>query len=492
MASKRRINYQWRLFIPLVVMLWLIIGILVLFQYRREVNYRTESITNQLKSINSRIINAYERDYDLGPFIHFLDLYLGNSTFDDIMVSVYDDAGDLLYRIGYPIMQTDNSDQQTPELAEAEEHGEGKAVRGSILSPEKIFYYSAIKSSDGKLYVHTAMPYTVSLSDALSVDPMMWSMIILLALTTTVIAYISTRYLGRNITLLKEFANRAADNKDFVATDRFTHDELGDISRQIVRIYREKDTALQKSEREHRIALRATEEKARIKRQLTNNINHELKTPIGIIKGYIDTIAETPDMSDAMRDSFIHKAQEHIQRICTLLNDISTITRLDEAGNKIPTTEVDYHDLVYSISNDIETTGINGNLTFSYDIPFDCIVRGNETLLSNMLLNLIRNAAAYSHGTEIKLSLINETAKYYTFSFADNGVGVPQEHIPHLFERFYRVDTGRSRKAGGTGLGLPIVKNTITTLGGTISVRNGAQSGLEFVYTLPKWEQWSE
>ena len=106
-----------------------------------------------------------------------------------------------------------------------------------------------------------------------------------------------------------------------------------------------------------------------------------------------------------------------------------------------------------------------------------------------MLLNLIRNAAEYSHGSEIKLRLINETAKYYTFSFADNGVGVPQEHIPHLFERFYRVDTGRSRKVGGTGLGLPIVKNTITTLGGTISVRNGAAGGLEFVFTLPKWEQ---
>ena len=170
-------------------------------------------------------------------------------------------------------------------------------------------------------------------------------------------------------------------------------------------------------------------------------------------------------------------------------SDISTITRLDEAGNKIPTTEVDYHDLAYTVSNDLETSGINGNLSFVYDIPLDCTVNGNYTLLSNMLLNLIRNAAAYSHGSEIKLRLINETAKYYTFSFADNGVGVPQEHIPHLFERFYRVDTGRSRKVGGTGLGLPIVKNTITTLGGTISVRNGAAGGLEFVFTLPKWEQ---
>ena len=213
MVSKRRISYQWRLFIPLVVLLWLIIGILVLFQYRREVNYRTESVTSQLKAINSRIINAYERDYDLGPFIHFLDLYLGNSTFDDVMVSVYDDSGDLMYRIGYPILQTDTNNQQTPELAEAEEYGEGNVVRNSLLSPDKIFYYSAIKSSDGKLYVHTAMPYTVSLSDALAVDPVMWIMVVILALAATTVAYLSTRYLARNITLLKEFADRAPTTK---------------------------------------------------------------------------------------------------------------------------------------------------------------------------------------------------------------------------------------------------------------------------------------
>jgi signal transduction histidine kinase len=117
-----------------------------------------------------------------------------------------------------------------------------------------------------------------------------------------------------------------------------------------------------------------------------------------------------------------------------------------------------------------------------------CIIKGNYTLLSGMLLNMIRNSAVYSRGTAIKLFLINENQNYYTFSFSDNGVGVPQEHIPHLFERFYRVDAGRSRKSGGTGLGLAIVKNTVTTLGGSISVRNGAEGGLEFVYSLPKWD----
>ena len=84
--------------------------------------------------------------------------------------------------------------------------------------------------------------------------------------------------------------------------------------------------------------------------------------------------------------------------------------------------------------------------------------------------------------------MIAESERYYTFSFYDNGTGVGEEHIPRLFDRFYRVDTGRSRKVGGTGLGLPIVKSTVEALGGTITVRNRSTGGLEFFFTLEKWK----
>lgn len=94
----------------------------------------------------------------------------------------------------------------------------------------------------------------------------------------------------------------------------------------------------------------------------------------------------------------------------------------------------------------------------------------------------------HSRGTAMSLKLLSESPKFYTFSFSDNGTGVPQESLPHLFERFYRVDTGRSRKAGGSGLGLPIVRNVIMVLGGAISVRNQSTGGLEFIFTLPKWQ----
>ena len=126
-------------------------------------------------------------------------------------------------------------------------------------------------------------------------------------------------------------------------------------------------------------------------------------------------------------------------------------------------------------------------MTFTYSVPDDCFIKGNYSLLMGAIMNLVKNSVAYSKGTRMDLHLLTENHRFYTFVFADDGVGVPEESIPQLFERFYRVDKGRSRKAGGTGLGLPIVRSSLNTIGGSISVNNAETGGLEFVFTLQKW-----
>ena len=113
-------------------------------------------------------------------------------------------------------------------------------------------------------------------------------------------------------------------------------------------------------------------------------------------------------------------------------------------------------------------------------------VEGNEGLLYSVFRNLTDNALNYSGGNRIDIALTDETDDRYEFSFSDNGTGVNPEHLPYLFERFYRIDKGRSRKLGGTGLGLAIVKNAVIMHGGTISVRNSERGGLEFTFTLRK------
>jgi signal transduction histidine kinase len=301
-----------------------------------------------------------------------------------------------------------------------------------------------------------------------------------------VFAAITARILSRNVTLLYEFAHRAAAGEPMIAEKEFPHDMLGDISRQIFKLYTEKDAAMARSEYDHAAAIKATEDKVRSTRELSNNINHELKTPVGVIRGYLDTIAEHPEMPPETQKRFIDNARQAMERLCNLLNDLSSITRLEEGGASIIREPVVINDLLYNMSAEIKSTEILKHITFSYDVPEECTVMSNYSLLYGMLMNLIVNADFHSRGDSCELKLLGEVDhRFYSFSFADNGVGVSEEHIPHLFERFYRIDKGRSRKVGGTGLGLPIVKNTVTVFGGDITVRNRTPHGLEFIFTLP-------
>ncbi|MCM1484320.1 MAG: HAMP domain-containing histidine kinase [Muribaculaceae bacterium] len=481
MASKRRFSYRWRLFIPILGMMWLIVGSLMTYQYYHERKYRVESITDQLNTLSNRILDAYERDVNLWPFLNFITQFFDNSKFDQVMVSVYDREGSLLYSVGSPI-PLELTD--TKGLVSADEFDSVSADQYHSL-----FKVGSRRSSNGEILVQTAMPITVSLYDYLNSGPDFWFLLVFLLAVSAIMAYLSTGFLTRNIQLLRKFASATAEKDAVFDESKFPHDELGDISREIVKIYRAKEQAMDRSKREHELAMYAVEEKSRIKRQLTNNINHEIKTPIGVIRGYLDTVISSPDMDDALRNQFLLRAQSNVNRLCSLLSDVSIMTRLEEGAGNIPTAEVDFHDLVYGVENDVTASGVLGDMTFHYDVPMDCSVKGNANLLTGMLTNLIRNSVQYSHGTEIGLVFVSESERYYTFSFYDNGTGVPDEHLIHLFERFYRVDAGRSRKVGGTGLGLPIVKNTVEALGGTISVRNRTTGGLEFLFTLEKWRR---
>lgn len=473
------------MFIPLATMLWLIIGCMAFYTYRKEKQFKLERIEWQLSNINRSIISAYEGgDSDISDFVQFIDRFFFNSLYENVHIAVYNSYGRLIAQNGPQDVDF------FPNISHlSHDEVENAVLRPSPTNPDDLLFYSAMRSSDNQICVHTSMPYTVAIARIIDDNPLIWIFVIILGIIATVVSYLSTLHLSRSVYLLRDFANRAASDEplpDNITSADFPHDELGEVSQQIVSIYRAKDKALARSEHEHIVAQRAIEEKARIKRQMTNNMNHELKTPVGIIKGYLDTIISDPEIPPALRDSFLKKAQAHADRLSDLLKDVSTLTRLDEGSNQVEINDFDFHDLVFNLASDIEVSKIAGTMKFEYEIPFDCWVQANYNLVLNALMNLVRNAAAYSKGTLITLNLIEHSEVDYTFSFADNGNGVAEEHLPHLFERFYRVDEGRARKSGGTGLGLPIVQITFNTLGGTINVRNAKPHGLEFIFTLPK------
>ncbi len=229
------------------------------------------------------------------------------------------------------------------------------------------------------------------------------------------------------------------------------------------------------------------EEQVRLKRQLTQNIAHELKTPVSSIQGYLETIVTNPDIPQNKIQQFLERCYAQSNRLSRLLRDISVLTRMDEAANMIDMEKVDINMIVHNIINEVSLELEERRIKVFNLLNSNITLRGNYSLLYSIFRNLMDNAIAYA-GTDIQIhiSCFREDENFYYFSFADTGIGVTSEHLNRLFERFYRVDKGRSRKLGGTGLGLAIVKNAVIIHGGTISAKNNPGGGLVFIFTLAK------
>lgn len=229
------------------------------------------------------------------------------------------------------------------------------------------------------------------------------------------------------------------------------------------------------------------EEESRMKRQLTQNVSHELKTPVSSIQGYLETILSNPDLSPDKRQFFLERCYSQSTRLTGLLRDISVLNRHDEASEMFDLTEVNITKLIAEIQKECSQDMEEKHITSEIILPGDPTVFGNNSLLYSIFRNLYDNAIAYA-GENIKITVncYKEDPKYYYFSFSDNGVGIPEEHINRIFERFYRVDKGRSRKIGGTGLGLSIVKNGVNFHKGQISAKSSPGKGVTFFFTLKK------
>ena len=237
---------------------------------------------------------------------------------------------------------------------------------------------------------------------------------------------------------------------------------------------------------DERISREQAEKENSMRRELTQNIAHELKTPVASILGYTDTILESKDISDEVKHQFILRTNAQAHRLTALLQDISTLNRMDYAKEMIMMERVNVSDLFADIAQETAFAMQNKRMTLHNDLPGDIVVRGNYSLLYSIFRNLMDNAINYAGmGTTIEISAKQQPDDWH-FTFTDNGIGIPAKHLPRIFERFYRIDKGRSREMGGTGLGLSIVKNAVLLHGGNITVKASSPSGLTFEFSLSK------
>lgn len=229
------------------------------------------------------------------------------------------------------------------------------------------------------------------------------------------------------------------------------------------------------------------EKRRLLKQQLTSNIAHELKTPLASIKGYIETIMTNPSIDKEKQKYFIEKAFAQSERLNLLLNDISLLNNIEDAGELFEIKPLKIKSIVDDVIENLENRLSEKNIKCKLNLDDDISVNGNDSLLSSVFQNLIENTINYA-GENIKIEIASymEDKKFHYFSYSDSGVGIPEEHLKRIFERFYRIDSGRTREMGGTGLGLSIVKNAIQLHKGKISARNKPDGGIEFLFSLAK------
>lgn len=457
-----RLKYQHKIFLLFLVLSWLLTACFLAFLYDREKQYKAERLDEQLQLFNMHMSDALENGVSLADFVAQTQLPLSQ-----LRVTVVDSAGNVVYdNSTHSLPETNHLDR--PEIRQSLAEGTGYSLQRRSATTDETYFYSAMRS--GRFIVRSAAPYDVSLSELLAADSTFLWFMLGVTLIISLVGWVATRRIGRTITRLNDFARKAEAGEQIYADQAFSHDELGEISSHIVSLY----AAQQKH---YAMTLQLEQDKTRIKRQLTNNINHELKTPLAAILVCLETLTEHPELDDDQKSAIIAQCYANGRRLQSLLDDVSTLTRLDEGKAVIEKSAIDVNEVIAEVV--AEYTG-HGYLPIKMDFAAHIGMSGNRALWDSVFRNLIINANAYSGGTQITIEIPDNRH----ICFYDDGAGVPDEHLERIFERFYRIDKGRSREQGGTGLGLAIVKNALLFHGARISAANRRPHGLHFTISL--------
>ena len=428
MASEIKISFHKQLFLQLIIFSWTIVLCFIGFQYQREKEYKSEFLNAQLQQYNRHLLDTVEEGLPYEDYIANHD-----KPFDELRISIIALSGAVVYDNTISLDSLDNH-RGRPEVAKALANGEGYNISRQSASDGREYFYSATRGD--RVIVRTAIPYSNTLRDMLEADWSFLSVMISISFAMSILAYFTTRKLGKGI----ERVNR----------------------------------------------YEAEQERNRIKRQLTNNINHELKTPVASIQVCLETLLSGIALSEEKRQELIGRCYTHNERLRRLLNEVSLITRMEDGSALISKEHVAINEIINEVAEGLNVMPEEERLALHTNFNELVEIEGNASLVGSIFSNLTENAIAYSGGKNIYITLLENSKERVSVRFEDDGKGVREEQLPLLFERFYRVDKGRSRQKGGTGLGLAIVKHAVQFHGGTINVSNRPGGGLRFEFSLCK------
>ncbi len=487
----RKKSFESNLFVSVGSIFILFALCFAVYQYDREKKYKIDIMQSVLQANNYEILSW------LGDSIIYSDKlqhFVRTHDSKGIRITIVDTNGTVIADSGNDDIASMENHMKRREIRQALQKGRGYDIKRLSKTTKDTYFYSATRitlgegKSQNTYIIRSAIPYSATLTSSLEADYTYVYFTLILTVILGFALYSNTKRVSRHIGYLRQFALKAEHGEEFdkQLEQRVPDDELGDIAHTVTHLYWQ----LRNSE----------EDKERLKRQLTQNAAHELKTPAASIQGYLETIINNPDLPADKRQHFLERCYQQSDRMCRLLQDMSMLTKLDAVADKEadgkPKTMVDVKAVINAVLDDTALDLQKRGITPVLHLPDAVNIPGDYSLVYSIFRNLIDNSIAYATGaTAITISCTESEGgdrgldgrkerHTYNFTVSDNGCGVAPEHLSHIFERFYRVDKGRSRKIGGTGLGMAIVKNAVAAHGGTASAEITPGGGLTIKFSL--------
>lgn len=219
----------------------------------------------------------------------------------------------------------------------------------------------------------------------------------------------------------------------------------------------------------------------RVRQDFVANVSHEIRTPLASVRAMAETLLDEPDNAE-LHDRYLPRVISEVDRLSLITNDLLTLSAAEL--NPVRKQVCDIARVLLTTVAQVDSKAKKKQIGLQYEGPRNLIIQANTAQLTQVVLNLVENAINYTESGSVKVEL-RKGDLHVEISVSDTGIGIASEHLPRIFERFYRVDKGRSRATGGTGLGLSIVRHIVEAHGGTVRVDSGLNQGSTFTVTLP-------
>ena len=401
-------------------------------------------------------------------------------------ITLIDSSGAVLFDSSVPdsLLHTLENHGQRPEILEARRSGTGSNVRTSrTIAHDLVYVARQIDIIEGPPAVFPNLQFIRVSLELTDVNRIMYEIrfkIVLAAIAVLILVIIASQVIARRLSnpiveignMVKEIKAGNLDQKLPVRSQ----DEIGRLAALINEM-----TDRLKSDIEQMKKLE------RVRTEFLGNVSHELRTPIFSLKGFLETLIDGAIDDKSVNRSFVEKAYHHANRLDGLLTDLIEISRIESGEMKMSFRYFDVTSWLKQLTSDFADIAAKKQQKVVSEVPDrEILVLGDKDRLKQAVGNIIDNAIKYSSEGATTVVRLEETEGKVSLSVADMGPGIEPEHLPRIFERFYRVDKARSREVGGTGLGLAIVKHIVEAHGSKIVVTSEVGKGTSFSFELKK------